>query len=410
MADVSDDDISLSSTVPSPQKENYFVDTIHAERETPQGIEYLVGWEDYPVERSTWETAAQFDDEQTLFDWEEKKREIAAGRLSAFDLSEYNRRLQEAEEAHLERVRRRHAKRQTLARKWPEQSYADSKTRSKGLGGTDPETKANPRVETSVISTGKVAPSKAQAVPVRSQSIRDGPARPPPVGFGTRPGGLIRARPRKTHDPDPSVTPKRFKNLSQKNRYEKARGYEPAPDISQLELIRPSEWPSTPAATLAKSGPQHVTTLNGTKPGAGAPQKSGDAPDIDMSASSQPPRSSSMDSRSPVQISSDTHRPHLVDDLPRRDLDLPRRKPGWGARYLTKSGLFVNPGEVLVTLYYGKDKKEIGESRLCGLDNSRRSNFLKTKQSHRIEVWFEHLCNITDYNALCKNVSRTYTG
>ncbi|KAF7588785.1 hypothetical protein BBP40_005216 [Aspergillus hancockii] len=401
MTDVSDDDISLTSTTPSPLKENYFVDTIHAERETPQGIEYLVGWEDYPVERSTWETAAQFDDEETLFDWEEKKREVAAGRLPAFDLAEFNRRLHKAEEAHRDRVRRRHAKKQSLARKWPRQSSADFHIGPKEIGRVDPGVRARSLVDASAISTGRPTSSKSQAVPTHPQSIRDGPARPPPVGFGTRPGALIRARPRMPLDTDPSVPLKKFKNLSQKNRYEKARGYEPAPDISQLELIRPSEWPSTPGATLAKSAPQHVTPIDGEKPNGGATQKGGGDPDIGTHAF-QPLRSSSMDSHSPVQTSPDARRSHIKLDLPRQDLDLPRRRPGPRALFM-KNGLFVNNGELLVTLYYGPDKTEIGESRLCGLNFDRRNSFMKTKKFHRIEVWFQHLCNLTDYHTLAQN-------
>ncbi|KAE8356637.1 hypothetical protein BDV28DRAFT_144963 [Aspergillus coremiiformis] len=397
MTDASDDDISLTSTVPSPPKENYYVDTIHAERQTSHGIEYLVGWEDYPIERSSWETASQFDDDQTLLDWDEKKREILAGRRPEFDLTDFNKRILKAEQVHQERKRRRHAKRERLAKERLEQPNTESSIDFKGF---DDAARLCPQAADVHSNKGI---NRSQIVPGRSQLYGDGPARPHLVGFGTGLGGQIRARPRRSYDFDPAATPKRFKNLSTKNRCQKARAYEPAPDISKLELIRPSMWPSTSAAHGARPGPQPITTINGPQLGESLTKKCNGASGIDMSVS-QPQTPLLTDSHSPKHASPDTCDPDYLPDLS-LDLDLPQRRPGPKAIWIKRGNYFVNPGELLCTLYYGPDKKEIGETRLCGLDTIRRNRFMRTKKGRQLEIWFQYLCNLTDYNILCQKTT-----
>ncbi|KAE8419428.1 hypothetical protein BDV36DRAFT_137529 [Aspergillus pseudocaelatus] len=407
MTEVSDDDddISLTSTVPSPPKENYYVDTIHAERETSQGTEFLVGWEDYPIERSSWETAAQFDDEQTLLDWEEKKREIAAGRLQEFDLTDFNRRLHEAELACQKRKHKRHLKREKLAKGQlvPSKTSLFSST-SNGPGFTNSDVTLNPCTDTANVYSSR-ATNQSQVGPARSQSIRGGLTRPPLVGFGTGRGGIIRSRPRRSYDADPSAPPKMFKYLSTKHRYEKARGYEPAPDVSQLKLMRPSEWLSAPAAYSSNPGPQHNTNMRGQEPDESPRRAISDVPNIDTFIS-QPQTSRSNDSKASNHSSPVSDRPRRLSDRS-RDLYLPRRRPGREAKWIKgeRGSYFVNPGELLCTLYYGPDKREIGEARMCGLDSIRRNRFLRTKKSHVLEIWFQHLCNLTDYNSLCRSTT-----
>ncbi|KAE8381087.1 hypothetical protein BDV26DRAFT_106245 [Aspergillus bertholletiae] len=407
MTEVSDDDdnISLTSTVLSPPKENYLVDTIHAERETAQGVEYLVGWADYPIERSSWETAAQFDDEQTLLDWEKKKREIAAGRLSEFDLTDFYKRLHEAEQAYQKRKHKRQLKREKLARSRPGSSNIGLfRSTSNGSELTDSGVTINSGAETANLYFSR-ATNPPQAGPARSQFNSGGPRRPPPVGFGTANGDIIRPRPhpRRSYDADPSTPYKMFKYLSTKNRYEKTKGYEPAPDVNQLELMRPSEWSSTPAARPANPGPQHTTGLNGQEPGVSPRGATANVPNIDTFVS-QPQPSRSIDSNTSSHTSPITDRFCCSSELS-QDVSLPRRRPGPGAKWIKGRNYFVNPGELLCTLYYGPYKKEIGEVRLCGLDTIRRSRFLKTKKGHVLEIWFQHLCNLADYNILCRNTS-----
>ncbi|KNG87052.1 hypothetical protein ANOM_004483 [Aspergillus nomiae NRRL 13137] len=405
MTEASDDDISLTSTVPSPPKENYYVDTIHAERETSQGIEYLVGWADYPIERSSWETAAQFDDEQTLFDWEEKKREIAAGRLQEFDIGDFNRRLYEAEQACQNRKHKRHLKRERLAKGQLGLSNTGLfSSTSNGSGLADADVTLNSCADTANVYSSR-ATNQSQVGPAHSQSISGGLTRPPLVGFGTGRGGIIRSRPRRSYDADSSAPPKTFKYLSTKNRYEKARAYEPAPDVSKLELMRPSEWSSTPAVHCSNPGPQYNISPKGQEPGESPRRTISEVPDIDTSVS-QPQQSRVIDSNRSTHSSPVSDRPRRLFDGS-QDLYLPRRRPGPEAKWMKRGrgGYFVNPGELLFTMYYGPDKREIGEFRMCGLDTIRRTRFLRTKKGHALEIWFQHLCNLTDYNTLCKKTA-----
>ncbi|KAB8273029.1 hypothetical protein BDV30DRAFT_239108 [Aspergillus minisclerotigenes] len=404
MTEVSDDDdVSLTSTVPSPPKENYYVDTIHAERETSQGIEYLVGWEDYPIERSSWETAAQFDDEQTLLDWEDKKREIAAGRLEEFDLTDFNRRLHEAEQACQKRKHKRHLKRERLAKGQLEPSNTRFSSTSNGPRFTDSNVTLNPGTGTANVYPSR-ATNQSQVGPSRSQSIRGGLTRPPLVGFGTGRGGRIRSRPRRSYDADPSAPHKMFKLLSTKHRYEKARGYEPAPNVNQLELMRPSEWSSTTAAYSSNPGFQQNANFKGQEPGESPRRTISDVPSTDTFIS-QPQISRSDDSKTSNHSSPVSDRPRRLSDRSQDLYLIPRRRPGPEAKWIKKErgSYFVNPGELLCTLYYGPDKKEIGEVRMCGLDKIRRSRFLRTKRNHVLEIWFQQLCNLPDYNLLCRN-------
>ncbi|KAE8152421.1 hypothetical protein BDV25DRAFT_67492 [Aspergillus avenaceus] len=402
MAEDSDDSISVTSTVPSPPKDNYFVDTILAERRTSQGTEYLVGWEDYPIERSTWETAAQFDDEQTLFDWADKKRAIAAGTLPAFDLTAFYRRIREDAEARADRKNRRRIKRQKLVRKGLRESISDTSARHHG-SVADPKERGGPCSERSGTCTDR-GTSNTRLVVGRLHPSRVALARPPPVGFGSGPGGRIRARPKRPHDVDPSAVPTSFRTLSTKHKYEKAKNYEPEPDINQLELIRPSEWHTSPATNLVKVGFQHIRDHPAEEPN-GDETNGGDSPNR---GTPRPVHSSATVPDSPAHTSSGTASPHHVYKSSTGVPQLPDRKPDPGARWV-KPNRFANQGELVASLYYGPDKKEIGETRLCGLDGETRNHFMKTKRGGpRLEVWFQNLCSLPDYKTLCKNTRNQF--
>ena len=67
MADSDPDSISLTSTTISQDRPCYNVERILAEWDSGEfGIYYLVEWEGYPLERTTWEPKASFLQEDSL--------------------------------------------------------------------------------------------------------------------------------------------------------------------------------------------------------------------------------------------------------------------------------------------------------------------------------------------------------
>jgi Chromo (CHRromatin Organisation MOdifier) domain len=116
MASDSDSDaISLTSTVLSEQKDEYPVETILAEKEVDGNHRrFLVMWEGYSDVRATWEPATSFDDESTFLEWEAKKRRQNQGLEPAFDLEDWQARVDAIERERLRRKARRKAKRKRL--------------------------------------------------------------------------------------------------------------------------------------------------------------------------------------------------------------------------------------------------------------------------------------------------------
>ncbi|KAI5923815.1 hypothetical protein F4810DRAFT_667598 [Camillea tinctor] len=112
-----DDDISITSTdhegdgVDDADKD-WVVDDLLAERPHPYEpgrVQYLIKWEDYPLEDCTWEPVENLGP-GLLTQWEETKKEIEAGIRPPFDLEEYNKECMKKAERHM----RRNAKRKRL--------------------------------------------------------------------------------------------------------------------------------------------------------------------------------------------------------------------------------------------------------------------------------------------------------
>jgi chromo domain-containing protein 1 len=78
-SEVTDDSISITSTVDSEKQDEYVVEAIIAERENDGERQYLVRWEGYPDERCTWEPRSSFQNENTLLDWEAQKSRVSRG-------------------------------------------------------------------------------------------------------------------------------------------------------------------------------------------------------------------------------------------------------------------------------------------------------------------------------------------
>ncbi|GFF60344.1 hypothetical protein IFM61392_03492 [Aspergillus lentulus] len=535
-----DDDISITSTAPSEQESEYEVETILAELEFDDGIKYLVKWANYPIERCTWEPAESFCNEQTLIDWNKKKRAIAEGKRPAFDLIRFENHLAALERAKHDRKKRRAAKRRRLGLDGPQQSHPTAESPPSNnvpdpripddIGSNDIE------VDRSKASSGQTPRTDAStgSAQVQTQHL---PKRPPlPILFGTAPAPT---RPKKMNS---SETPKLF-NLSTRWKYEKAKAYEPPPDVNKLQLIRPSDWParaglaaaktglhsvSSPSAkndastarlgshnvssptqydsSSAKLGPHDVSSpkqgdLSSVKIGSHNVNSSkqfnasqvklgshnvsspksvtsgrlgthnvsgsnglndsvldsqshdvGSPMDVDSDNETQgqigqtrenwalsPPKRAQHglykpndsvpdtytpacgadtwrpdcllpDSWSASQPSGDSVRPNTSRPIHRHELEdypipkLPTREPKPGAYVVKNRQLhFWNQGELLVYLYYGPEKKEVGSARLCGLSPESRSRLMSTKRGSRINLWFQHTCNLEEYNVLCGN-------
>ena len=93
--EVSEDSISLTSTVPSANLESYEVECIVAERRVKGvkgGKEYLTAWKDYPEQDYLWEPRENFNEDEIFNDWEMTKTRIAKGIERPFDVKAWMKR------------------------------------------------------------------------------------------------------------------------------------------------------------------------------------------------------------------------------------------------------------------------------------------------------------------------------
>ncbi|KGO77725.1 Chromo domain/shadow [Penicillium italicum] len=118
---------SLASTAESEAEAEYLVNDIHAERrfyvepdsEDDEGIfvtQYLVEWAGYSMDRCSWEPKEMFTSEETLDGWEEKKKQIAEGRVTPFNLKSWERHMALLEKKTKKRKEARRRKREQRAR------------------------------------------------------------------------------------------------------------------------------------------------------------------------------------------------------------------------------------------------------------------------------------------------------
>ena len=116
--EVSEDSISLTSTVPSANLESYEVECIVAERRVKGvkgGKEYLTAWKDYPEQDYLWEPRENFNEDEVFNDWEMTKMRIAKGIEKPFDVKAWMKRCKAIRNETRLRKQRRRLKRHRLS-------------------------------------------------------------------------------------------------------------------------------------------------------------------------------------------------------------------------------------------------------------------------------------------------------
>ncbi|KAI0914624.1 hypothetical protein F4823DRAFT_557970 [Ustulina deusta] len=109
-----EDNLSITSTnaEDNDSEREWEVDDVLAERphpDIPGASQYLIKWDGFQLEDSTWEPVENLGD-GLLAKWEENRAEIGAGKRDTFDLATYDAACAERTERHM----RRNAKRQRL--------------------------------------------------------------------------------------------------------------------------------------------------------------------------------------------------------------------------------------------------------------------------------------------------------
>ncbi|KAL4960303.1 putative Chromo domain protein Chp1p [Aspergillus stella-maris] len=437
MGSVSDDEISLTSTVESEQQPEYDVEEILAESDQfEDGVRYLVRWLGYPVERSSWEPADSFHlgFDQTLSDWQETKQRISEGKEQPFDVDALETKIQQLHDEQAERKRRRAAKRHKL------RVLASSRP-TRLINSPVTQKTASRRV--AKASTSRLSGPRSRSLyqdhvhPARQGLIRPPvPKPPPPVAFGSVQATSESQATKKLNNPD---QPKFAKNLSTKWRYEKLGRREPAPNPSQLDLRRPSDWNSMPSVSAAKpAGLRLATDINDNCQDFDDGFSMSSSPHLSYSYHMSPIASPSLnnspreisnfqrkDSPSTTRQNPATQDPFVgrsnFENVPRGprshatakdgqrgaasefNLLLPPRKPTRKARKVN-AYRWWNYGEYYVTMYFGPEKQEIGNARLCGIGFEEGRGIYQTKVGKTIELWFRGLCSLDDYQALCEGM------
>jgi chromo domain-containing protein 1 len=109
---VDEDTISITSTAVSAygSDDEFSVDRILAEKTEGKAKKYLISWEGYPLEKSTWEPHKNINVE-ILEVWKERKSREAKGLETPFDVAGFNALLARLAAEKADRHRRRKAKR-----------------------------------------------------------------------------------------------------------------------------------------------------------------------------------------------------------------------------------------------------------------------------------------------------------
>lgn len=236
----------------------------------------------------------------------------------------------------------------------------------------------------------------------------------------------IRARKQKGRQPN------FFRNLSSKNRYERAMHRDLTPDIRQLDLRAPSQWiasqinkapvsesPSrlhsshnSESLFVEQDSPRHDShdrprfqnspiRIDGSVEARGSHQ-----PCPAQHASGQPSSKLSHEGspnsyNSEPTILSPAFSPNKDKSVRSSDKSPAKGKEGRFFRYF-------QPSEALVHLRFGPEGKKIGDVRLGGLTKSTIWQLVLLKAQHKIDIHFKDVCNLDQYRQLCDRVGPSF--
>ncbi|KAJ6008853.1 hypothetical protein N7522_003869 [Penicillium canescens] len=319
MNDTSDNDPdgeldSLASSGDSDQDEDksYYVETIYMERVFESQTQYLVKWADYPAERATWEPVNMFDDEEeTLEDWERKKKDIASGKQQPFDFESWERHCAAINEFREDRRQRREKRISGVS---SSRGLVDPRKPTHEPKTPPLATKAAP--STRVISQN-IAPTPKksganQPLPKRGLQTSDAPIgqadKSPYASLTKAVDSRTKRRrleiPREPPAPaiqTPRPAPSGFATggRAAKAGYRSHHFGERAPDVTKLDLMRPSQYSErTGRADIDLSTLSFTTGLNSPPPPGRTARRSGPSlPTEDSVKSSSGPRAQTIRDR-----------------------------------------------------------------------------------------------------------------
>ena len=205
--------------------------------------------------------------------------------------------------------------------------------------------------------------------------------------------------------------------------------HEPAPDINQLELRRPSDWSSVPnsSAVAPFAGrDQRERKLSEERPLISPESEKLPVPrrrsDFDThrdrvrpeAQQSSHQRKWSLDSSHDSPLSPRTtrsvqqHEPRVYDRyIPsapaaesNRDFSMRTRK-GVADPFKNRSRVIE---QVLCSISYGPKGIDVGDVRICGLSPSPKRKMMDMRKGRNILIWFQHLCTPRELEFLSKGV------
>lgn len=417
-SDYSDeDDISLTSTVPSDPEETYTVKAILDRRDFADNVtRYLVRWEGYGTERCTWEPASSFDSPETLEDFNEMYRS-GNGLVDSHQIEDVLQKIKAYEAGKEHRKRRRNAKRKRLAVKIRPSTPSPRRPKK---GGRD----------VSISTTALDGDKTSLKVKYASEAPGSQPQGPATEFSNSARETVSTSAPRHTEDTSSislkrslkifnsltvdsdSHPPKLFHNLSTRRRYELAGRQEPAADLSKLDL-RPLDRLKTRNADVSaqftnteelqeQSSPSNNFLVPAAKDHPDSGKEGAQAiplSSVDINGST--PRASA---RGQILQTSEACPVTLAPD-PRPDFQTCPDEEAEVARIgrgRTFTGRYWALGDVLISLAFGA--KIIGDVRVENLGRAWWSKSLvdlKLKEKDSIFISFNEVCTVGQYGQLC---------